>query len=389
MFGDGNYVNSTVQNPVHTYSSVGNFTVTLNVSNLGGTDMLVRVGYINVSEPVVPVANFTGLPTTGTAPLLVVFTDLSTNEPTGWNWTFGDGSVENATVQNPIHTFLNAGNYSVSLNVTNSAGYDIRTRTGYINVTIASEKIGVYRPSTHVYYQDYNGNGTWDGALIDKAYNFGIVGDIPVSGDWNADGRTGIGVYRPSTHVYYQDYNENGVWNGALIDKAYNFGITGDIPVSGDWNADGRTEIGVYRPSTHVYYQDYNGNGVWNGALIDKAYNFGIVGDIPVSGDWNADGRTEIGVYRPSTHVYYQDYNGNGVWNGALIDKAFNFGIVGDIPVSGDWNADGRTGIGVYRPSTHVYYQDYNGNGVWNGALIDKAYNFGITGDIPVSGKWV
>ncbi|MFA5347492.1 MAG: VCBS repeat-containing protein [Methanoregula sp.] len=256
-------------------------------------------------------------------------------------------------------------------------------------VTGISHQIGIFRNSTHIYYQDHNGNGAWNGAVIDRAYNFGITGDIPVSGDWNGDGKTEIGVFRPSTHIYYQDYNGNGAWNGAVIDRAYNFGITGDIPVSGDWNGDGKTEIGVFRPSTHLYYQDHNGNGAWNGAVIDRAYNFGITGDIPVSGDWNGDLRTEIGVYRPSTHIYYQDYNGNGVWNGAVIDRAYNFGITGDIPVSGDWNGDERTEIGVYRPSTHIYYQDYNGNGVWNGAGIDRAYSFGITGDTPVSGRWV
>jgi hypothetical protein len=70
-----------------------------------------------------------------------------------------------------------------------------------------------------------------------------------------------------------------------VVDRVSTFGITGDIPVSGDWNGDNRSEIGVFRPSTHIYYQDYNGNGVWNGAVIDRAYNFGITGDIPITVD--------------------------------------------------------------------------------------------------------
>jgi hypothetical protein len=146
--------------------------------------------------------------------------------------------------------------------------------------------------------------------------------------------------------------------------------------------------IGVFRPSTHTNYQDYNGNGVWNGAVIDRAYNFGIAGDIPVSGDWNNNGIADIGVFRPSTHSFYLDYNGNGIWNGAVTDRAYNFGLTGDIPISGDWNNNGIADIGVFRPSTHSFYLDYNGNGVWNGAVIDRAYNFGIKGDSPVSGKW-
>ena len=86
-----------------------------------------------------------------------------------------------------------------------------------------------------------------------------------------------------------------------------------------------------------MFYLDYNGNGVWNGASVDKQYNFGINGDTPVSGDWNFDGIPEIGVFRPSTHLFYLDYNGNGVWNGSVIDRQYNFGITGDTPVIGDW----------------------------------------------------
>jgi hypothetical protein len=249
-------------------------------------------------------------------------------------------------------------------------------------------KIGVFRPSTHVFYLDYNRNGAWNGASVDRQYNFGISGDTPVSGDWRGDGITRIGIYRNSTHMFYLDNNGNGVWNGASVDRLYNFGLAKDIPVSGDWNGDGTTKIGVFRPSTHTFYLDYNGNGTWNGNVIDRQYNFGILGDTPLSGDWNADGKTEIGIYRNSTHMFYLDYNGNGIWNGTSVDRQYNFGITGDIPITGDWNIDGKTEIGVFRNSTHVYYLDYNGNGAWNGASVDRQYNFGITGDKPISGTW-
>ena len=52
---------------------------------------------------VVDGANFTGSPTSGTAPLTVTFTDCSTNTPISWNWNFGDGST--STLQNPSHTY--------------------------------------------------------------------------------------------------------------------------------------------------------------------------------------------------------------------------------------------------------------------------------------------
>lgn len=80
-----------------------------------------------------PVADFSATPLSGAAPLTVDFTDLSSNSPTGWNWTFGDGGTSSA--QSPSYTYNAAGVYTVSLNATNSFGSDTKTVTDYITVT--------------------------------------------------------------------------------------------------------------------------------------------------------------------------------------------------------------------------------------------------------------
>lgn len=81
-----------------------------------------------------PVANFTGAPLSGLAPVTVVFTDGSTGTPTSWNWDFGDGSTH-ATTQNPTHTYTAAGTYTVVLIATNAGGSNTKTRTGYIVIS--------------------------------------------------------------------------------------------------------------------------------------------------------------------------------------------------------------------------------------------------------------
>jgi PKD repeat protein len=82
-----------------------------------------------------PVAAFVGAPTSGTAPLAVAFTDQSSESPTTWAWTFGDGGA--STAQNPSHTYTAAGTYTVSLTVGNAYGNDTETKTGYITVSDA------------------------------------------------------------------------------------------------------------------------------------------------------------------------------------------------------------------------------------------------------------
>lgn len=131
-FGDGS--NSTEQNPTHSYSVVGKFTVTLTVTNAHGSDDETKTDYITVSaEVLAPVAEFSATPTTITEGGSVQFTDQSTNVPTEWLWDFGDGST--STSKNPSHTYSSKGTFDVSLTVTNSAGSNSVTMYGYIIVS--------------------------------------------------------------------------------------------------------------------------------------------------------------------------------------------------------------------------------------------------------------
>jgi PKD repeat protein len=128
-FGDGK--TSDEKSPLHVYNEVGTFTVALTVTGPGGSDTTTRENYITVREPV-PVADFTGSPTSGVKPLAVQFTDLSTGQITSRSWNFGDGQTSAAT--NPSHTYTVAGTYTVRLTVTGPGGSNTKTQTGYITV---------------------------------------------------------------------------------------------------------------------------------------------------------------------------------------------------------------------------------------------------------------
>jgi YVTN family beta-propeller protein len=143
-FGDG--TGSTEQNPAHIYSAAGNYTVSLTVSNKKDTDSISFA--LNVSEsqiesqapipdssllPLVkslsPVANLVSNVTRGYAPLSVQFTDTSENTAE-WDWDFGDGT--GSTEQSPVHTYHEAGNYTVRLTVKTEEGTG--SKTASINV---------------------------------------------------------------------------------------------------------------------------------------------------------------------------------------------------------------------------------------------------------------
>ncbi|MDI9395110.1 MAG: DUF3344 domain-containing protein, partial [Euryarchaeota archaeon] len=136
-FDNDGTVDSTEQNPSHTYTTAGTYTVNLTVSNAGGSDSEVKTGYISVSEPLpsAPVANFTATPISGDAPLRVNFTDASTGIVSSYEWDFDNDGTVDSTEQNPSYTYTTAGLYTVSLTVANAGGSDSKVKTDYIYVS--------------------------------------------------------------------------------------------------------------------------------------------------------------------------------------------------------------------------------------------------------------
>ena len=91
-----------------------------------------------------PAANFKGNTLTGCPGLAVQFTDMSTNNPTTWNWTFPNGNPSSSTQQNPLVTYNTAGTYNdVKLVATNAGGSDSITKYSYIGISNAGVPITI------------------------------------------------------------------------------------------------------------------------------------------------------------------------------------------------------------------------------------------------------
>jgi PKD repeat protein len=130
-FGDGR--TSTEEDPTHSYTAAGSYSVTLTVSGPGGSDTEAKPGYITVYEAVE--AEFTASPTSGLVPLPVTFTNASTGDYTDSLWAFGDGGT--STEEDPIHSYTAAGSYTATLTVSGPGASDTETKPAYIWVAPA------------------------------------------------------------------------------------------------------------------------------------------------------------------------------------------------------------------------------------------------------------
>jgi PKD repeat protein len=205
-FGDNNF--STSMKPIYVYENPGNYSVSLNVTNSSGYNSTTYTDYIWVQPRIYPDSNFTANITSGAISLTVEFTNTSTNSDiTAWNWSFGDGNY--STTMKPIYVYENTGTYDVSLNVTNSSGFNTTIKIGYITAT----------PVTPV-VADFTSNVTTGEAPLTVQFIDMSTG-FPTSWAWDVQND---GTNESFTQNYIYTYNTPGLYSVKLTASKFGSG---------------------------------------------------------------------------------------------------------------------------------------------------------------------
>jgi PKD repeat protein len=152
-FGDGNWSNDL--DPVHTYDNAASYVVYLLIQddNNNLSEIYVIINTLDIS--------FSAIPVSISDSMNIQFTDTSMINPpaTSWSWDFGDGST--STLQNPQHTYLLDGNYTVEL-IT-----DVASTSKLLEIKDNKQPIiiltGGYTPSnnTGVIHRSTNSGTSW------------------------------------------------------------------------------------------------------------------------------------------------------------------------------------------------------------------------------------
>ncbi len=194
-------------------------------------------------------------------------------------------------------------------------------------------------------------------------------GSVPV-GDFDADGRTDFTVFRPSAAAWLIQQSTAGLLNPSIF-----FGASSlfDIPVVGDFEGVGHAEVAVFRPSTAQWFV----LGPTGGHLLGV---FGATNlfDIPVPGDYDGVGHAELAVFRPSTAQWFV----LGPTGGRLLGT-FGATNLNDIPAPGNYDGTGKTEMAVFRPATAQWFVNSPGGGRF--LTVFGGSNFL---DIPVPGDY-
>jgi PKD repeat protein len=170
-FGDGNEQfnnGGTTVSGSYAYNTPGTYSWQFTVTQAGQT--CTKSGQITVggSTPAAAFDYTPGAPTTGQT---VTFHDHSTNEPTAWNWDFGDSTK--STLQNPTHVFGGAKSFTVSLTATNASGANTITHNVTVGPSTTLQASFTVMPTPPVRGRSTSFTDTSTGGSSTRMWDFG------------------------------------------------------------------------------------------------------------------------------------------------------------------------------------------------------------------------
>lgn len=245
--------------------------------------------------------------------------------------------------------------------------------------------LAVFRPS----------NGTWyvwpsSGRCPSQMYSvsgggcyrqWGLPGDVPISGDYDGDRKTDFVVFRPSNLLWYLRWSS---FNGNMVIQ---FGLPGDILDELDFEGDSRSDLAVYRPSNSKWYIRESSTAVVKEFLHPRTPS-GTYEHVPVSGRWDAY------PLRAEQASLYQKFPSKGtiwarwLWNNGHYTGTYNEPVNDeDIPVVGNYVGTSYVDYTRWRPSTGQCFTLQNYGPLQPLALLDPI-QWGLSGDIRLAGDY-
>ncbi|MCX5715320.1 MAG: hypothetical protein NTV07_00290, partial [Candidatus Omnitrophica bacterium] len=395
------------------YDDAGICTATVTASDsIDTVTQQVRITVLNVNRP--PVFTLV-LSKYTVGPNETFSVTLSASDPDDNTMTYSlkkDGvEFSSGPISTPgmsaVTSFSSIGDHTISAVVTDAGGLQCSDQAA----------VDVYDPSPNVnainpVMGDFNGDslsdlglhnsdtGTWEiclseagafNASIDWLTGFGASRDWwPVGGDFNGDGRTDIGIYNNTTgelKIALSDgakFNISGTWL-TFSGASYSW-----IPVTGNFNGDKFTDFGLYNKDTGEW-KVAKGTGSGFSEFTTWLMSFGSADHTPLTGDFNADGLTDICIFKKSAGEFKVAFSNTKAFIPNQNPWITNYAVDKD-PIISDFNSDGLTDVGYFDKSRGKWFQALNttsaftDSGVWLEGFGFSSDESGHTGDFNGDG---
>ncbi len=336
---------------------------------------------------------------TGTPPVITVhpqsvtvdvgsavgFIVRATGTPTlTYQWQKNGANIAGAT----------SSNYNIAAAALSHAGqYRCRVSNSYGAATSRVAVLTVRMKPTRRVINDFDGDGKSDGVIIHTSavwkavfssmsytpeytiWNSGLKGWLNVPGDYDADFRTDGGMYNPATGSWKVYLNTTPP---QLLTAQY--GSPADLPVQADYDGDLKTDPWLYNPQTRVWKGLKSSQ---NYAVYTMPFTLGGPGFRPVPEDYDADGKADPAVYSETTGEWIVAMSGSGYQKINMF-----FGGPDNAPVPMDYDGDGMADPAIYGRYTGLWQVAMSGQGyVIVSAVLGTSRCLPIMADYDGDGK--
>jgi len=238
----------------------------------------------------------------------------------------------------------------------------------------------VWRASTGTWYALTSSTAYNSASAIAKQWGSQSLGDVPLLTDMDGDGRADFTVWRGSTGTFYWLTSSSRYTVAGT--KQWGSRSLGDVPLAGDFDGDGRTDLAVWRGSTGTFYWLTSSSNYAYASAVARQWGSGAAGDVPLVGDVDGDGRSDLLVWRAPTGIWFWLTSSSGYSYTASGMRQWGAKSVGDVPLLTDFDNDRRADLTVWRPGIGTWFWLTAASGY--STTRSGSLQWGALGDVPV-----